>query len=140
MKADNIKYVSGIFALNLVCDLETPGDWHRSSLNWKNAPKTLKSSAESPFGNWGIESGHKIPETDGEYYVANHIRALLDLIAEGNFAVAQGMRDNFIDNDKYDDIIFEKVLELRESEIWDKIYDFMSSEYYKKWVRYVLAT
>lgn len=30
-----MKYLSGIFALNLMCDLDTFGDWHTSAIDWK---------------------------------------------------------------------------------------------------------
>lgn len=31
-----MKYLSGIFALNLMCNLNTFGDWHTSAIDWKN--------------------------------------------------------------------------------------------------------
>ncbi len=42
------------------------------------------------FDNYGIELEKHIPEHDGVYAVANMIRALLDLLEEGNFSVVQG--------------------------------------------------
>lgn len=71
-------YVTGIFALNLTCNLDTCGDWHTSALNWQKV--TLVDSDTMFFRDYGIEQNRSIPEHDGKYCVANHIRALLDLL------------------------------------------------------------
>jgi hypothetical protein len=134
---ENIKYISGIHALNLICNLDTPGDWHRSALAWKNL--TIRNSKNSVFGNWGIEPNHEIPNRKGKFYVANHIRALLDLIADGNFAEAQGMRNNFIGDSKYDKIVFEKIKLLKIQSNWKEINNFMNNEYMMRWIKYELA-
>ena len=94
-----MKYVSGIHALNLVCSLDTCGDWHQSAIQWDNIP--MRESNGSIWGDYGIEHNRKIPEHSGQYNVANHIRALLDLLEDGNFTVAQGMRKDYICNDRY---------------------------------------
>ena len=44
-----------------------------------------------------------------KFAVANHIRALLDLLELGNFGLAQGMNKDFIGNDDYADEVFDKV-------------------------------
>ena len=31
-----MEYITGQYALNLSCSLNTTGDWHTSALNWKN--------------------------------------------------------------------------------------------------------
>jgi len=51
-----------------------------------------------------------IPEHEENYAVANHIRALLDLLEMGNFSLAQGMNRDFICNDDYNGEVFEKIL------------------------------
>lgn len=66
--------------------------------------------------------------------VANHVRACLDLIEQGNFGTAQGMRDNFINDDSYTPTIFAKVSELQTSPIWHEIDKFMGREYLCKWL------
>ena len=128
-------YVSGIFALNLPCSLNTDGDWHTSALNWKNVK--LLDSDKMFFKDYGIERNKTIPEHDGAFCVANHIRALLDLMEQGNFAVAQGMRRDFIDTDEYDDEIFEKVKSMKSLANWEKIDAFMRREYLLKWVNFL---
>ena len=88
-----MKYITGIHALNLPCQLETCGDWHQSAIQW--AYPQMRESAGSLFGDYGIEGNHCIPEHPGEtFYVANTIRACMDLLYEGNFALAQGMKDD----------------------------------------------
>lgn len=56
-----------------------------------------------------------IPEHPGRYHVANHIRALLDLLELGRFTPAQGMNQDFICNDAYTEEIFRQVMKLRYS-------------------------
>lgn len=127
-----MKYISGIFALNTPCDLDTMGDWHVSALNWKN-PLILESE-NLPFKDFGIEENKKIPEHNELYNVANHIRACLDLIYLGNFGYAQGMNRDFISNSKYDNLIFENVYLLKDEPNFTQINEFMQKEYRMKWV------
>lgn len=129
-----MKYISLIHALNLPCNLETCGDWHASSIQWKK-PHILESE-ESLWGDYGIEKNKKIPEHEEKYNVANHIRALLDLLFIGNFTIAQGMNKDFICNDKYDNEIFDKVILMMDLPYWERIDQFMTKEYLKKWINY----
>lgn len=130
--------MSGIYALNTICKLETCGDWHASGICWDN-PLFLESE-QSIWGDYGIEMHKDVPYLDnGKYNVANHIRALLDLINLNKFSVAQGMNDDFICNEKYDEEIFEKIYELKHiksSNEWDKIDKFMIKEYRRKWYNF----
>lgn len=127
-----MQYITGIHALNIPCVLATSGDWHQSALQWQHP--NLAESAGSLFGDYGIERGRHIPEHPGTYNVANHIRALLDLIAQGKFTIAQGMNRDFIGNDRYTDEVFEKVAMLRTAKNWPDIDRFMGREYYAKWL------
>ena len=129
-----VKYVSLIFALNIPCKLDTFGDWHMFALNWDNV-KLLESTG-SLWGDYGIEKSKDIPYHDGKYNVANHIRALLDLLYYQKFTVAQGMKDDFMCTDKYDEEVFGKVLMMKDLPYWDKIDKFMTKEYLGKWVNF----
>lgn len=129
-----MKYISLIHALNLPCKLDTCGDWHCSALQWKK-PNILDTE-DSIFGEYGIEKNRTIPEHIGKYNVANHIRALLDLLYIGNFTVAQGMNEEFICNPKYDIEIFSQVIKMIEIPHWEDIDEFMTKEYLRKWVNY----
>lgn len=96
-------YLSGIHALNIYCALETCGDWHQSGMQWDTL--VLLDSAKSIYGDYGIEINKNIPGHTETYNVANHIRALLDLLQQGNYSLAQGMRKNYICNDSYTHIL-----------------------------------
>lgn len=79
-----MKYLSGIHALNLPCSLLTDGDWHTSALAWKNY--SYKESSKCVFGDYGIETQRSIPFLKiNNINIANHIRAVLDLLEEGDF-------------------------------------------------------
>jgi len=127
-------YITGIHALNLPCGLMTGGDWHRSALRWKNI--TVRDTEQSFFRNYGIEHDKRIPENEGTYAAANHIRALLDLLEMGKFSVAQGMNRDFIGNDDYNEEIFNKVASMKVLPQWPEIDRFMGREYYSKWLDY----
>lgn len=124
-------YITGIHALNLECDLKTCGDWHTSAIQWENP--TIMESDGSIYGDYGIEKNRTIPEHNEKYNVANHIRALLDLIQSGNFSLAQGMKNDYICCDEYNDEIFSQVYKLNKDDKWEKINDFMEKEYKRSW-------
>lgn len=128
-------YISGIHALNLPCKLDTCGDWHKSAIQWEQL--TIRDSNLSIFKNYGIEANKKIPKHNGFYNVANHIRALLDLIEEGRFSIATGMNKDFICNDAYSNEIFSKVIYFKNKPNWSKINDFMKREYRSDWLDYI---
>jgi len=114
-----MQYITEVYALNLPCSLATCGDWHCSALQWKK-PR-FRDSEDSFFGDYGIEQCSAVPENEGVFAVANHIRALLDLIEVGNFSTAQGMNRDYIGNDIYTEEIFSKVALLKKLPHWDKI-------------------
>lgn len=127
-----MKYISGMQALNLIPPENTPGDWHFSSMNWENP--TMRESDDSPFGDWGIYVG-EVPRI-GKMHIANHLRACADLIAERYYGDAQGMRDNFIDNDSYNEEFFEKIMLLKSFKNWSEVDEFMEKEYLCRWLNY----
>ena len=129
-----MKYISLIHALNLPCNLQTCGDWHCSGLQWDN-PNILDTK-DSIFGDYGIERNKTIPEHSGKFNVANHIRALLDLLYLRKFTVAQGMNKDYVCNSKYDKEIFELVMKMNNLPYWNEIDLFMTKEYLRKWVNY----
>ena len=129
-----MRYITGIHALNLPCSLQTCGDWHSSALRWENI--TFRDTETAFFKDYGIEPQKRIPEHDETYAVANHIRALLDLLETGKFSVAQGMNADFICNDAYTEEIFNKVSMLRSLPNWPEIDRFMGREYHAKWLKY----
>lgn len=129
-----MQYITGSHALNLSCKLDTCGDWHTSALRWKNIH--FEETETMFFKNYGLEFERKIPNSDKTYVVANHIRALLDLLELRKYSVAQGMNEDFICNPRYDQEVFEKVYSMRAIKHWDEIDRFMKKEYKTKWLKY----
>lgn len=132
-----MQYITGIYAMNLQCSLDTCGDWHKSALNWDNIK--FGDTEESIFGEYGLETHTDVPEHAGEFLVANHVRAGLDMIDSLDFAHAQGLREEFICDEKYTKEILEGV-----AKIWDysdeekrlKIDSFMLREYRLDWFNF----
>lgn len=135
---EKMKYVSLIHALNIPCSLETCGDWHASGIQW-GRPHILESD-NSLWGDYGIEKNKTIPEHNQKYNVANHIRAILDLLYVGNFTVPQGMKEDFICNSRYDEEIFNKVILMIDLPHWKQIDRFMTKEYLGEWVNFKKGT
>ena len=130
------KYISGIHALNIACPLNTSGDWHWGALKWKDV--TIFDDTEMFFGEWGIEKNVVVSYLDNQVWnVANHIRAILDLLSINQFSGLRGMRHDFICTDEYDDLIFEKVYEMSVLPHWEVISDFIAREYARKWFRFL---
>lgn len=126
-------YVSGEYALNEPCKLNTTGDWHKNCYSIENA--MLLESNGTIFENYGLEK-HNI---NGEkLYVADHIRAILDIMQYGSIEFLYGFKKDFICVDEYDDEIFNKVYMLKHLPIkqWLNIDLLMNNEYKMKWVKF----
>ena len=131
-------YVSGEYALNIPCKLKTTGDWHSACYELKNS-MSLESN-KVIFKNYGIEK-HLI--NDKKVYIANHIRAILDIMLYGNIDFLYGFKKDFISVDEYDNEIFEKVYMIKsinsnfiDKEKWEKIDLLMNNEYKMKWINF----
>ena len=125
-------YITGVHALNLKCSLDTCGDWHQSSLNWINPP--LRESSASIFGGYGIECNKLIPYNHDLFNVANHIRAILDMLSEGNLSYLRGMRNDFIGESQHVDEMLSLITKLKHTSHWNKIDSLMRKEYMLKWI------
>ena len=128
-------YITGIQALNIRCTLDTCGDWHSVCMDWSNP--TISNSETSVFKEWGLEGPKSVPDNSKKYYVANHIRACLDLMEKGQTRFLYGMRDDFICNDNYSRVIFEKVIQLKDSCYWLDINNLMIHEYRMQWLGFI---
>lgn len=135
-------YITGLHALNIPCSLPTTGDWHASTLDWSAMP--LSESTNSIFLDYGIERDKKVSylshinahDPNNLYNVANHIRAVLDILELGNISLIQGFRENFFCVDIDIDDFFHKVSLLDKLNHWGKINLCMEHEYYMKWVNF----
>lgn len=129
-----MRFISGHQALNLPCSLETCGDWHTSALQWDKL--NYKESEGSIFSDYGLEICTVVPNHKGEeIYIADTLRALLDLLIDDKLSVVQGAREDFICNEKYTDEFLNKVVQLRHLSNWDKIDTLMKREYGWDWLR-----
>lgn len=132
-----MKYITGQHALNLNCSLDTCGDWHQSALQWVKL--NIRETENSIFGEYGIEISEGVPENTGQHYIANTLRALLDLLEEGNFGIAQGAREELICNEAYTQEFLSHVYELRCLQHWKKIALFMEREYTWEWRNFLIS-
>lgn len=132
-----MEYLTGIYALNLPCNLDTCGDWHSKSINWEHPD--IRESNDSVLKDYGIEEKRNVKflNSSNNYNVANHIRALLDMLLAGNYGYAQGMKEEYICNEYYTKEIFKQVWKLKNEDNWNKINDFMKREYKMKWINYL---
>ncbi len=133
-----MNYISGYFALNTPCSLDTTGDWHQSCLQWDKIK--FADSRNSPLGDWGIEKNVYVYPLHGCYNVANHIRACIDFLDTDNYSHASGMREDYIANDKYNNVVFEQVYKLKASktaEQWQKISKTMEKDYKLQWLHFL---
>lgn len=130
-----MQYITCIHALNLPCSLETCGDWHTSAIQWDNPQ--VRESNDSIFKDYGIEECSCVPKHKGTHHIANTLRALLDLLVEGSFGIAQGAKEDFICNDKYTKEFFSKVYMLKSMSNWQDINKFMQKEYMFEWDGYL---
>ena len=92
---------------------------------------------DSVFGDYGIEDNSSVPGHPGNHKAANHIRALLDLVADGAFGYAQGMKNELICNESYTPEVFSKLLLLKNSPRWLKIKEFIGKEYGVPWLHFL---
>lgn len=132
-----MKYISGIFALNIPCSLDTTGDWHRSSLPWDKVD--IKESDNSPLKDWGIEKDVYVRELNGRYNVANTLRACVDFLDTDKYLSAEGMRKDYLGNDKYNQELFNAVYSLKPYKTpkqWELISRIMEKDYMMKWLNY----
>ncbi|MFT8705475.1 hypothetical protein [Bifidobacterium aquikefiricola] len=125
-----MKYVTGLHALNLGDRTVTPGDWHFSALDWRH-PFTLEADS-SPFASWRI--GLQDVPGMGIVPTADHIRACVDLIEQGHYGEAQGMREDYIDDDSFSPEIMRMIWKLRNRDEWPLIDQFMGREYQCQWL------
>lgn len=127
-----MKYVTGIQALNIPCSLNTSGDWHQSALTWTHL--NFADSENSLYKDYGIEGPKSVPEHKEKVYVANHLRAILDMLYVKDFSNAQGMRKDYICNDDYNEEIFHQIMKMKSLSYWPQIDKFMEKEYLMKWL------
>lgn len=131
-----MKYVTGIIALGVPCSLDTCGKWNVTKAQYidENLMR-LRESDESPFKDYGIEMNKIVPYHEFCLYnVANHVRAYLDLLYEGEFEVLEELFYDCIDNGKARKDIFMCVYsKLRNLACFTEVNQFMEKEFGNAW-------
>lgn len=133
-----MRYITGVYGLNIENSKETCGDWHCSALRWDDNSIDFRESTDSIFGDWGIEFNKQIPEHEETYAVADDLRSILDLMVSGRTRFLKGFRDDFICTEKYNDEFMKKVWMLKDTEHWKDIDELMTSEFMWLWVDFKL--
>jgi hypothetical protein len=122
-----MKYISGIETLNLhYPNQKTPGDWHGPSVDFMN-PKWYDTS-DSIFNDFDLEL-RVFPNINFKVYVANHVRACLDSICDGQYSVISGMKTTLIDDDYSNNLFLNKYLELINTKCFNESFKYVLREY-----------
>jgi hypothetical protein len=131
-----MRYLTGIHALSLKNNLKTPGNWSTEYMNWENIAIDIEESDESIFSDFGLEPAILLYRGESITKKANHIRAILDIIAAANDYTPRFMRCFVIDflcTDAYNEILFEKVSLLSGNDNWKVINYIMTEEFSTNW-------
>jgi len=99
-QTDKKHYITGIYALNVIPPEDTSGDWHGSVFYWRDpverparlsiAGRGTFTSTTPIFGDMGVYEGRErligkglvIQPDIKEVWIANHSRAILDMLYE----------------------------------------------------------
>ncbi len=133
-----MRYLSGIQALALKCDLNTSGEWNSNYFTWDKLD--IRESENSVFKDYGIESAVTLPNGEvlpKKLLKANHLRAILDLLeSAGNYSIRllRCFAIDFLNTDEYNQELFEKVVLLAANRNWAIIDAIMTSEFEEVWL------
>jgi hypothetical protein len=117
-------YISGLYALNLPG--ETSGDWHFSSVWFSDKEEVVplaggakETDTHSIFGNLGVIDGTAVVGSakldncgQKRIFVANHYRAILDLMVvgarRGYMGIVDGATREYLDTEEQKAFILDK--------------------------------
>ena len=119
-------YITGLYALNIPAPEGTTGDWHQVFRHRAGRPPTQEVtlgggeySTNHLFGSWGVTEGRErlesvglaVPDEMRNVYVANHMRAIADLVYEsvrkyGTVRRLQGATRDWLDTNEQRDTVF----------------------------------
>lgn len=119
-----MKYITGIHALNIPCNLNTSGDWHRGTLDWGNP--WIRESEDSIYRSWGIY------EDDGRM-VADHLRAVLDMLeCQKDLVLLHSFHSDYISNYEYDEILNEQLSKLKTLAHWREMEELVKRNMHRR--------
>lgn len=134
-----MKYLTGILAFQIPCELNSRGLWNRSKKDFVNDELfTLAESENSRWKDWGIELNKLIPGREYALWnVANHVRAYLDMLVDKRFDELKGLFIEAIFDPKCrQDIFMASYGKLRHLADWQEYDSFMRSEFGNAWESY----
>lgn len=134
-----MKYITGILAFGVPCDLDTAGRWDTSKKEWLD--NTLFKNIESKetlLGDYGIEKNKLIPYREyTTFNVANHLRAYLDILLDRDFKTLSGLFDKYLNTSKSrKDLFFMVLHKFRDIDDYISIHEFMVKEFGSLWISY----
>lgn len=125
---DRRRYITGVFALNVRPPEGTTGDWH-DVFHWRDGvdrPRVVQvagvtvADTHALFGDFGVYEGRDrlvgkglaIPADVREVFVANHLRAILDLLhaslrEHGAVLNLTGATDDWLDTPEQQETVLE---------------------------------
>lgn len=127
-----MKYISTIQALNLHYeDQITPGDWHAPSTDFINID--WFDTNNSPFDDFDIKL-RKYPTIEQDIPVAGHVRACLDAIVDGKYALISDMKEHFIGNDELNSLFLRKLLLIKNTTQFNECFNKILKTYRLDWI------
>lgn len=137
-----MQYITGYLAFGIPCELPTPGKWNITKQEYldENLFK-LRDSDESPFKDYGIEKNKIVPHREFCLFnIANHVRAYVDMLYDGQFDMMRDLFFECINNAKAREDIFMLVYgKLRKLDCYKEVNEFMTEEFGNAWLAYVDA-
>lgn len=130
-----MQYITGLHALQCPCTLGTPGDTHHTSVDWTYP--TLADTSTAFYKDYGVETDKEVARLSGNRNVANHIRAALDLLAQGKVNDLSGLKREILANDQLTPELFNKVIELHTENVWNRVSWFIGCEYGIEWLDFL---
>lgn len=135
-----MKYITGYLAMGVECERPTPGKWNITKQEYLDDEMfKLRESDESPFKDYGIEKDKLVPyRMFCTYNVADHVRAYVDMLFDGEFEKLEGLFAECVNNAKAREDIFMLVYgKLRHLACFREVNEFMEKEFGNAWYSYV---
>jgi hypothetical protein len=144
------RYISGLYALNVRAPEGTTGDWH-DVWHWRggiDSPRSVMLAGVDTeadtipiYGDFGIyegknclaDSGLDVDSDISEVYIANHYRAILDMLYRslkkyGEVYNLSGATNDWLDTDE------QKALVLSRAKLLENLFDGKASVALQNWI------
>ena len=135
-----MKYVSGYYAMPLYVDPNdmSCGLWTETESLYSDINNKLYETEGNPMGDYGIFENQEVPGQIGLYWVANHIRAYLDMLYYEEFEMLEDLYYEAINDPRMMHLIFELVFKYKLYEN-PKVCEFLAEEFESLFRSYILT-